>query len=868
MSGAINRLAGAVLSLLILCACGATAARADTEIPAGSAILEVLDRAGNRDNRAGIHPDRLLTRMIPPGEGAGNSPKEMIVDFPPGLGGDPQSVPACPRAVFDGNVPPGACPAESQVGTFRLLRASGEEQFFPIYSISTAPGEVAAFGVTIVGLAYIRFSGRLNPDGSLRMTMLGFTQAPEEGVNPLTTTRETVIEFWGIPADHQKETSIPRRPFLTTPTRCDGPIALDIRLRLWQQGDEWFRGSADAGAALQGCQSLPFAPGVALKLERPVVDVPTGVDIDMTFPQGADPDGLASSQVRSTAIELPRGMSLSPAAASRLGVCSDAQLSAGTDAEARCPANSKVGSAVIGAPQLNAPLQGKVYLGEAHPGERFRIFVVASGEGVEAKFAGAMRSDPVTGRLTTVLNDLPQISFARLLMHFDGGERALLVNPLECGATSIDATIVPYSGTVPVKTSAGDTVGAQPGRKCGAFDPSLSATASTARPGRPTTFSALIGRRDGEQAAERFSIDLPRGFSARLSSVGLCSAAAAAAASCPVASRIGRAFAAVGAGADAVELNGSAYLTGPYRGAPFGFALAFDAAIGPFDFGTVSIRGALKLDPETGQVSVRSDPLPQAFEGVPIRFQTLGLEIDRPGFLRTPTSCGPKAVTTTVVSTGKALAHPGDTVPMHGCVGLPFRPSFSLALSGRSQLHRDGKPGLRIRMRGRKGDANLRALSLSMPPVLKFDGGALKEICSRSAAIRGDCPKGSRVGSASALSELLDEPLKGSVHVVQPKGDGQPDIWTSIEAQGIRVNLKSESSFVDGHLVTRFRELPDMPLKALSMRLTGGAGGVFKLAHGLCGHGRTGALSVPTSIEGQNAMRRESRLPIALPDRC
>jgi hypothetical protein len=865
MRGAAARLVGiGLVALLGLCA-GA---------PAGAAArppLEVLDSAGNPDVLAGSHPDRMITNLpSPETEGVKEATRDLIIDFPPGMGGDPTSVPVCAREAFDLNgvfeAPP--CPAESQVGALVIVREGEVTERFPVYALEPAPGEVAAFGFGIATLR-LKFSGSLRTtDFGLSMRLEGL---PQEQPLEVGATIESYFEFWGVPADHQTETSIPRRPFLTLPTQCGTPLEVGIRERTWQRSGEWRSSVASTGMPLTGCQNLPFAPAVKLQLESPTTDTPTGLNLDLTFPQNDDPDGQASAQVKDTRLELPAGVGISLGAAARITACTDAQLNLNGEAPASCPASSKVGTTEFEVPQLSEPLVGNVYLGEEHPGDRFRVFVVIQSGEIEGKFVGTMSPNPATGRLTTTLSDMPPVALSRLRMHFDGGPRALLVTPSQCGAATVIATVTPNSGTPAVTTSDSTPVGARPGRQCGApapFEPSLAVATSNPRGGQPTSFSAVIGRHDGEQSAQRFSFQFPSGMSAQLGSVTPCSDADVQAVSCPAASRIGGAFIDLGTGPETAELAGNAYLTGPYRKGPFGFVLIFHLDVGPFHLGTLAVRAALELNPLTGQVTSQSDPLPQTFEGIPIQFQRLGLEIDRPGFLSNPTSCTPKRVGATIESTEGALAHPASEFFLRNCVALPFRPSFAVALTGASQLGRHGHPGLEVSMHSHKGDANIRSTELVMPAGLKFSSESLREICPRAEALKGACPKRSQVGTGFGRTPLLGKPLKGAVYVVQPQGDGEPDLWANLKGQGVELNIRSQSSTKKGRADSQFDELPDMPLSLFSMRFAGGKHGFLTLDRSFCVHGRPRSLTAPASFEAQNGATRQMRIAIATPKLC
>jgi hypothetical protein len=845
----------AALALLVLI----PDASADRPMPPGGITFEVLDSAGNPVDRAGVAPDRLITRL-----GAATGPeaetaRDLEIGFPPGMGGDPKSVPVCTRASYDS---PELCPEETRVGTMTLILGEGGGEALPIYNLEPVGNQVTAFGVGFFGFLF-KFSSHLRPDDlGLSTTVEALPQSgePSNGI---------IFEFWGVPADHQQGTSLPRRAFLTTPTRCGEPLSVTIRQRTWEQPDEWAIGSADTGVPLTGCGALPFTPVANFALEKPIADSPTGFELNLKFPAAATVDGPVASQAKATSIQFPEGMGISPGAARHLTACSDAQLGRGTERAAACPRSSKVGSVEIGAPQLNAPLSGSVYLGAEKGEERFRLFVVAAGPGTEAKFIGSMRPDPVTGRLTTTLNDLPQVAFGNLTMRFDGGPGALFVAPPSCGPATVIATVTPYSGTPPVTTSASVPVGPAAGRQCGVpgpFAPSLTAAISARRAGAPTSFSSVIVRRDGEQLTDRFAIAFPPGLSADLASVPFCPDAAANSGTCTAASQIGSAFVDIGSGSETAELSGNAYLTGPSGRDPFGVVMSFDAAVGPFHLGTFNVRSGMRMDPLTGQVSVQTGSLPQSFQGIPVRFQRIGLEIDRPGFMRAPTSCTPKSVKATVTSTEGTVARPSSALSLSGCVKLPFHPGFSLALTDRSQLHRRGKPGMQVRMRAKPGEANMRGAAMILPAPIRFNPGALVEICSRRDAFRGRCPKKARIGTGFARTPLLAKPLKGAIYVVQPQGKGEPEIWTQLKGDGIELNLRSTSATVHGHVEARFEGVPDMPLSSFTMEFADH--GILTLQRDLCVDGRTRVLSAPTKLEGHNGALRQRRIPVRTPELC
>lgn len=843
----------AIFGLLALVSPASGAQAAEFEIVPGSFVVTMLDAEGHPENRAGSHPDRLDIGFALHAEGT--TARDLVFELPPGFGGNPGAVQECSRALFEAGE---ECPPESQVGILRLVSPEGSGEL-PIFQLEPGPGESLSFASKSILKAPLKTE--------LRPGDFGITLKAED--LPKLQVSEGHFELWGVPADHQVGTMIPRRPMLTTPTRC-GPLTFTFLTRSWLEDAPWLSASSDTGAPLEGCADLSFGPRLEMELSHPVADSPTGVRMAVTTPDEAEGSELAEAQFKDVTIGLPAGVTVSPSGAAGLTACSDAQLDLGSTSEAHCPAGSKVGTVELASPAISDPLTGSVYVGQEHPPERFRLFVVVPGPGAVIKFVGALHVDPTTGRFSATLTNLPQIPLRRLSLSFDGGPGALLASPLACGAATAGGRFVPYGDGPPVESRASVEIGATiPGSPCpGAapFAPRLVTHSSRTRIGHQTALSVGLLRREGEQVPRRFTLALPSGLSAALGNVQACTDAGVAAGTCPAASRVGGVLARVGSGPNPVTLRGDSYVTGPYRRAPFGMLLQIPAALGPFNLGTMSFRAGATIDGRTGRVTVSTDRLPTEIEGIPVRFQAIELSIDRPGLVHNPTSCRPAAVDATIEASSGGLAAVSGPLQLSDCHRLGFRPRLRVALEDQAELHRHGHPGLRISARMRPGDTALRAMKVALPSGLGFGIAGLDEICSRPDAAAGTCPAGARVGAAVARTPLLSKPLKGAIYIVQPRGHGQPDLGISLTALGTNLNFSGRTGSEDGHLVTKLVGLPDMPLSSFTMRLSGG--GAFSLETGLCSRGRPRRLDVLLLATGQDGSERRSRAPIETNARC
>jgi hypothetical protein len=820
------------LALLLLAVFAPSATAEFGFAPTGNAA-QMLDAADQPEVRAGAHPDEVVIDFAFNSDerSADGVAKNLVVELPPGLLGSPEATPRCPRedfdpdSLYDGLFGPSPCPEESRVGSFEIDLAGGGLAGFPLFNVEPAPGEFATFGAVAFGKIALRV--RLRPDD------FGATLEARSLSQDLPIL-DGKLTLWGVPADRQKETAIDRRPLLVTPTRCDEPLAITLRANSWEAPSAWDSVTNPLSGPMQGCGDLPFAAATRIDLHNSAPDSPAGAEIEVSLPQDEAVEGRISSEIRSLRLRLPEGFAVSAPGANGLATCSDAQLARGSDSPAGCPAASRVGSVELESPLLREPPGGGIFAGERTGGDGFRIFVVATGQGIEAKLAGEMQLDARTGQVTARLDGLPQIPLSRVGLKFDGGPYALLATPSACGTYVAETEFEGYAGGPPARGTAAATVSAGERACATPFHPRFRAGSSTAGAGRFASFTTLVERDDGEAQLGRFSMDFPAGLAAVLSRVGRCPAAEAAAGACPPASRVGTSVVELGPGPRPVPLQGEAYLTGPFRGAPLGIALVFHGSLGPFEIEPVVVQGGIEVDSRTGRLSLAIERLPRIGQGIPLRIRAFRIAIDRPGFIRNPSSCAPKLVAATMRSEGGIQTDASSPFAVRRCARLGFRPRISIAaLAAPDAAPR--KPGLRIRIGDLRRGANLRSVGIRLPRLIGVDFSSLTELCSHRQALAGRCPPGSAVGSASARSMLLAEPLMGSIFIAQPAGDGLPEFWVGLRGGGLRFDLRARLAVAGGRLETKLEDLPDLPLSNLSLRFA--PGGAIASRRPLCGSG-------------------------------
>jgi hypothetical protein len=656
-------------------------------------------------------------------------------------------------------------------------------------------------------------------------------------------------------------------------------------------------------------------------------DQPAGLRVDLDFPQSndpTDPEYIAdpskfdpsipqAPELKDATVKLPAGFSVSPSSADGLAGCSDlASDPAGDQVRyddtdpVSCPDASKIGAVTATSPLLAShhpitdavtgaePIHGDLYLLKPHPGDlpvgggpqdgKFRLLIQLESEryGINVKLPGIATADKQTGQLTTTFLQNPQLPAKHLTIELNSGSRASLATPVTCGKFTTTSDLVPWStpGTPDATPSSSFEVNSGPGgTACAAtpqqrpFSPALSAGTENAKAGASSPFVFKLSRKDGEQEFSSLDVNLPKGFTAKLAGIPYCSEAAIAAAAsrsgaaekanptCP-GSQVGTLTTGAGPGPSPYYVNGRAYLAGPYKGAPLSFAFITPAVAGPFDLGNVVVRAAAYVDPETAQVTVRTDPIPQILDGVPLRIRSIVARVDRPSFTLNPTSCEAKSISATVGGSSGASATPSAHFQVGDCGSLKFKPTLSLRLKGETK--RSGNPALTAVLKAPAGQANIASTTVLLPATEFIDNAHINNPCTRVQFNAGACPPSSVLGTATAHTPLLDQPLTGPVYFRANGGERDlPDIVADLGGQ-IHVTLVG---FVDSvpikgteksRVRTRFLNVPDAPVSKFVLKMKGGRKGLIENSQNLCKH--PGAATV--RMGAQNGRANDFQAPL------
>jgi hypothetical protein len=845
-------------------------------VPFGLAYFttDLTQEGGEADTQAGSHPYELTTslafnvsgREAPGGAEsplANASPKDVEVALPPGLLGNPTAVPQCSQQAFQEREKLN-CPVDTQVGTVKpSFYGTFPSAVFPVFNVAPPPGQPAELGFTIAGVGHVPMFFHVGRSGSDSALTVSLANLPEAG--PL---QGVILSLWGVPADasHDLEregtlgqggqqaeefckplvaveggvehhTSCPSglaaKPFLSLPGRCGETLAVGLFADSWQ--DPRPPGSflpESQLAALTGCERLSFSPSITLAPETKQAGSPSGYTVDIHVPQSEDPSGLATPDLKSALFSLPAGVVVSPSVADGLQACSEAQFAPQSLNAASCPAASQIGTVEIVTPLLSSPLKGGVFLAQpecapcspsdAQQGKMIRWRVQAQGSGVTIKLEGSSSVDQHTGQLTTSFEENPQLPFEDLRLTFDGGPRAPLANGSVCGAPLVaTAQLASYSGQSPAQQSSEPfELGGCPAPQ---FAPSFIAGTTNNQAGALSPETVTLSRTDQDQDFEALSVHTPPGLFAMLSKLTPCPEAQVQAQACGPESHIGTATVGLGPGPQPLYAHGELFLTGPHDGAPFGLSVVVAAKVGPIDLGTLALGAAIGVDPRTAALTITSDPLPQSLDGIPLQTKTISLDLDREGgVVVNPTNCRPLAITGTARSTGGSLAFASSRFQAANCATLPFKPKLT-ALTHAWTSKALGAY-LHVKLVSGAGQANIAKLKLDLPEQLPARLSTLHQACPASvlAANPARCPAGSVVGSASALTPLLRNPLRGPVYLLSNGGAAAPVLEIVLQGEGVTLRLDGQTSIRDHIASSAFRSLPDVPLSSFDLVLDEG----------------------------------------------
>jgi hypothetical protein len=855
--------------------------------------------------------------------GPAENPRNITADLPTGVIVNPRATRVrCTEAALEAEGLVEGCPKDSIIGTVHIALGfltgyATDEGSFPLYNMVPAAGVPAELAFNAAGIgAFIHLFGRVRSDGDYGLSS-DTLDAPQFGQISGVT-----IDLWGHPADpshdfrrcpHYNEfliygeackTSENPEPLLTMPSACSGPLRSTFKANSWQHPENVVSATVQSEDAagdpvgVTGCDKLSYAPAIQSVMSTDQAESGAALDVNVDLPNNGlnEASALAESVTEKAVVALPEGVTINPSVGEGLGFCTPAQYvkekTFSIEGEG-CPSDSKIGTLNLTTPLLDGGIDGSVYLAQqddpttTQPGAEnpfdtdIALYMVLRSAqlGILVKQPLKVVADPRTGQLVATLENIPALPFSHFNFHFKEGARAALITPAACGTYTTVAKFYPYSDPTHPKTvesafkiSKGVNGGPCPSGGLPPFNPRFEAGSVNNNAKSYSPFDMRLTRADGEQDMTKFSSVLPPGVLGKLAGISKCSDAAIASAktktgrqekaspSCPSSSLIGHTFAGAGVGDSLTYVPGQLYLGGPYHGDPLSVISVTPALAGPFDAGTVVVREALTLNPETAEVEVdgaNSDPIPHILKGIVLKVRDLRVYVDKPDFILNPTSCEPSSAKATLFGAYRNVFDPSDDVPVDlatryqaaSCASLAFKPKLSLELHGGSK--RGDHPALKAVVTARNADANIGDAVVTLPSSAFLDQAHIRTICTRvqyaaNGGAGGGCPKAAQYGYARAFTPLLDEPVQGPVYL-RSSSHKLPDLVAALHGI-VDVDIVGRIDSFKGGIRSSFETVPDAPVSKFILNMQGGKKGLVVNSKNLC----AGTNRADAQLTGQN----------------
>jgi hypothetical protein len=750
--------------------------------------------------------------------------------------------------------------------------------------------------------------------------------------NPVGTFNQPGVNTGGRPFEDTEEL-----PFLINPTNCDASEAqrtLTMHVDSYDHpgvlnpdgtpnfSDPNWKEASTVLPPVEGCNLLEFnpshfelAPSGSLEGAHQAAagattqaDEPSAYEGRLKIPQVETFGTFSRPELKNATVTLPAGLSVSASAASGLEGCTEGQLDPGSGEPGHCPDSSQLGTVEVTTPLLEKPLKGHVYLAEpkcgeegepvcveseAEEGKLFGLIMELNGEAeikipgyVEAGGYGAYSQTHglAPGQLRSVFPDDPQLPFGELVFKFKEGPRTSLANPQTCGTYTTTSLLEPWSAPFSANATSESPFNVDwdgHGGACPAsmpFSPGFTAGTVISRAGSYSTLVLEFSRQDREQDMSTITVHTPPGLLGNLSNVPLCGEPQAAQGTCGETSEIGTTTAVVGPGEDPFTITGGrVYLTGPYKGQPFGLSIVVPANAGPFHLGNVIVRASIAVDPHTAALTVSTDALPQVVDSVPIRLRKVVVDVNRPGFIFNATDCVADKLAGTIAGlegfTGTHGSSVGVSSPYHpsGCAGLAFEPSFAVSTSGKTSKANGASLAARLTYPGapQGSDANIARVKVDLPVQLPSRLTTLQKACLAKVfeANPAGCRPESIVGHATVHTPILPVPLVGPAYFVSHGGEAFPSLIVVLQGYGVTVDLVG-STFINkaGITSTTFETVPDTPFSTFELTLPQGKFSALganlpaKANGNLCGQ----KLQMPTEFVAQNGAEIHESTKIAV----
>src|SRR3954471_14431679 len=345
----------------------------------------------------------------------------------------------------------------------------------------------------------------------------------------------------------------------------------------------------------------------------------------------------------------------------------------------------------------------------------------------------------------------------------------------------------------------------------------------------------------GSETIRDLDVQLPPGLLGNPNNAAKCTQAQFSSDSCPAHSKVGTQTVTIRLlGVIPDSFSGDVYNLVPDKPEPaqLGIKLTTPA-------GTQRLKSDVAVRPDGGLTSsIRG--IPDNVSGASINTDRISLTLQAKSgankpFMTNPTSCDTHTTTLHVTGNGNGTADGQGSFTPTACDALPYAPTLTASVGSKGQTAKGSNPPLTTTITQGPGESASKTTKVMLPPVLAPNAAVLANVCTQAAYASDSCPPQSQVGTATAVTPLLVDPLTGPVRLLENPG-GLPKVVVYLNGV-FSTRLVGDVTLGAGGTTTTFSNLPDSPISSLQLAFAGGSGGQFTAGDDLC--------SKPVDISGE-----------------
>jgi hypothetical protein len=348
----------------------------------------------------------------------------------------------------------------------------------------------------------------------------------------------------------------------------------------------------------------------------------------------------------------------------------------------------------------------------------------------------------------------------------------------------------------------------------------------------------------GSEDIRDLDVNLPPGLLGNPNNATRCTQAQFESDSCPASSKVGTQIVNISVGVvGPFDVSGEVFNLVPDHAEPAQLGIRIDS---PPPAPPTHLKSDVTVRPSDSGLTSSIRNIPNELNGLPLHIHRITLRLQAKSgankpFMTNPTSCDPHTTTLHAVGYGNGTADGQDSFTPTACDALPYAPQLTATVGARDQTAKGSNPPLVTTITQAAGESASKQTKVTLPPVLAPNPAVLGNICSQAAYDSDSCPPQSQVGTATAVTPLLADPLTGPVRLVENPG-GLPKVVVYLN--GIfSTRLVGDVTLGAGGTTTTFSNLPDSPISSLRLAFAGGSGGQFTAGSDLC--------TTPVDISGE-----------------